>query len=239
MRAASADIQIRPAATASRAVDGLARHIDHSRRAVAADMRQPLRPPAPRPRLAFHCSLAAQGASSPCARKNDRLSSDTVRSMLFSFTPSGTLIAPGEKFRIALMPAAATTLTTACAAPAGTAIDGDPDVLAADDLSQVADVVDRHAGPRTVTDLVTRGVEHRNDLEPLFTEAGIVRERQAEVAGPHDRDADPAVDAEDLPEMPAEFLHVVADAADAELPEVSEVFADLSRVEVKLLGERL
>src|SRR4029434_3540853 len=54
----------------------------------------------------------AYSTVSPCARKNDRLSSDTVRSRLFNFTPRGTLIAPGEKLRIALTPAATTMLTT-------------------------------------------------------------------------------------------------------------------------------
>ena len=49
----------------------------------------------------------------------------------------------------------------------------------------------------------------------------------------------PAIEAEDLAQVPAQILDVVADAADAELAEVREVLADLRRVEMELLGERL
>ncbi|MNC95728.1 hypothetical protein D3C83_129170 [compost metagenome] len=48
-----------------------------------------------------------------------------------------------------------------------------------------------------------------------------------------------AVEAENLPQMPPKVLHVIADAADAELAEVREVLADLRGVEVELLGKRL
>ena len=39
--------------------------------------------------------------------------------------------------------------------------------------------------------------------------------------------------------MPAQILDVVADAADAELAEVREVLANLRRVQMELLGQRL
>ena len=78
-----------------------------------------------------------------------------------------------------------------------------------------------------------------DDLEAFLTEPGIVGEREAEVAGAHDRHAQLAVEAEDLAEMPLQIADVVADAADAELAEVRQVLADLRGVQVELLGERL
>ena len=78
-----------------------------------------------------------------------------------------------------------------------------------------------------------------DDLEPLLPEAGIVGEREAEVAGAEDRDPDGAIEAEDHPQVALELLDVVADAAHAELAEVGEVFPDLRGVELKLLGQRL
>ena len=48
-----------------------------------------------------------------------------------------------------------------------------------------------------------------------------------------------AVEPEDLAQVPAQLLDVVADAADAELAEVGQVLADLRGVEMELLGERL
>src|SRR5688500_543853 len=63
----------------------------------------------------------AEGASD-CARKNDRLSSETVRSTLFNLTSDGTFNAPGEKLRTALIPAATTRSTTGCACTEGTAM---------------------------------------------------------------------------------------------------------------------
>ena len=47
------------------------------------------------------------------------------------------------------------------------------------------------------------------------------------------------VEAEDLPEVAPQLLDVVADAADAELAEIREVLADLRRIQVELLGQRL
>ena len=82
-------------------------------------------------------------------------------------------------------------------------------------------------------------VEQRGDLEPFLAEARVVGERQAEVAGAHDRDAHALVEPENLPQVAAQLLDVVADAADAELAEIGEVLADLRRVEVELLGQRL
>ena len=82
-------------------------------------------------------------------------------------------------------------------------------------------------------------VEQRRDLEAFLAEARIVGEREAEVAGAHDRDAQLAIEAENLPQVPLQIADVVADAAHAELAEVGEVLADLRGVQVELLGERL
>ena len=88
-------------------------------------------------------------------------------------------------------------------------------------------------------DLFAHGIEQRGDLEPFIAEARVVRERQPEVAGAHDGDGDAAVEAEDLPQVPPQLLHVVAHAAHAELAEVRQVLPDLGGVEVELLGEPL
>src|SRR5690606_15822406 len=46
-------------------------------------------------------------------------------------------------------------------------------------------------------------------------------------------------EAENGSQLPLEVLDVIADAADAELAEVGQILADLRRVQVKLLGQRL
>ena len=104
---------------------------------------------------------------------------------------------------------------------------------------QILDVENRHAAARFVSDLLVRGVEQRRDLKPLLPEARIVRQRQPEVARAHDHHAQMAIEAEDLPEVPAQFLDVVADTADAEFAKIGEVLPDLRGVEMELLGERL
>ena len=82
-------------------------------------------------------------------------------------------------------------------------------------------------------------VEERGDLEAFLPEARIVGEREPEVAGAHDGDAQLPIEPENLPQVALQIADVVADAADAELAEVREVLADLRGVQVELLGERL
>ena len=74
---------------------------------------------------------------------------------------------------------------------------------------------------------------------PSSRNPAVVGQREPEVAGPHDRHAHAAVEAENLPQVPPQLLDVVADAADAELAEIRQVLPDLRRVQVELLGERL
>ena len=90
-----------------------------------------------------------------------------------------------------------------------------------------------------MADLLVGGVKQCRDLESFLPEAGVIGQGQAEVAGAHDGHAQVAVETQDLPQVPPQFLYVVADAAHAEFAEVGEVFADLGGVEVKLLRERL
>ena len=109
-----------------------------------------------------------------------------------------------------------------------------------DDLLQIVDVVDRHAAARLLADLRRSSVSNSaDDLEAFLAEARIVGQRQPEVAGAHDGDAQLAIEAEDLPQVALQVADVVADAAHAELAEVREVLANLRGVQVKLLGERL
>ena len=112
-------------------------------------------------------------------------------------------------------------------------------VVAARELLEIVDVEDRHAAARLLADLRAQVVEQRDDLEAFLPEARIVGQRQTEVAGADDRDAQLAIETEDLAQVPLQIADVVADAADAELAEVREVLADLRGVQVELLGERL
>ena len=88
-RSAARDIVIRPRATASRAVTALSE--TSTIRTRPARIR--------RARAVFPAH-----SLSPCARKNDSDSSETVRSTLFSLTSGGTCSAPGEKFEHGLDP---------------------------------------------------------------------------------------------------------------------------------------
>src|SRR5262245_13656105 len=104
---------------------------------------------------------------------------------------------------------------------------------------QVLNVENRHAAAGPLSDFVANIVEERGNLETLLTEPRVVGERQSEVARADDRDSQFAVQAKDLPQMPAQVADVIADAADAEFAEIREVLADLGGVEVKALGEPL
>src|SRR5262245_6137924 len=117
--------------------------------------------------------------------------------------------------------------------------DGDADAFATRDLLQIVDVVDRDAAARLLPHLLAQVVEERRDLEPLLAETGIVGEREAQVAGTHDRDAQLAIESENLPQVPFQVADVIADTADTELTEVREVLSNLRGVQMELLGERL
>ena len=116
----------------------------------------------------------------------------------------------------------------------------DADAVAARDLLQLVDVVDRHAA-RATAGRPSRSASSNSAAisKPSWRKPGIVGEREAEVAGAHDRDAQLAIEAENLPQVALQIVDVVADAADAELAEVREVLANLRGVQVELLGERL
>ena len=154
-------------------------------------------------------------------------------------TSSGTFSVPGEKLSTALTPAARHLIDHVLGRFGRHRDHRDVDALAATHLLQVLDVVDRHAAARLLADLGVGAVEERDDLEAFLAEARVVGQRQAEVAGADDGDAQLAVEAEDLSQMPLQILDVVADAAHAELAEVGQVLADLRGVQVELLGERL
>ena len=154
-------------------------------------------------------------------------------------TPGGGFNVPGEKFNTALTPTATTWSSTGCADSAGTAITAMSIAVALDDLLQLPEIEDWDAAPGLVADLGVSDVEQRDDLEPLPAEAGIVGKRQSEVAGAHHRDPELAVEAENLAQVTLEVLDVIADASDAKLAEIRQILADLRRVQVKLLGQRL
>ena len=146
---------------------------------------------------------------------------------------------PGEKFSTALMPDATTRSTTCCADGAGTAMTA---MLMASRRASFFRSWMSWIGtpPRDCwPTLALRLSKSAAISKPSWRKPGIVGEREAEVAGAHDRDAQLPIEAEDLAQMPLQIADVVADAADAELAEVREVLADLRGVQVELLGERL
>ena len=91
--------------------------------------------------------------------------------------------------------------------------------------------MDRDAAARFVTDFLVGGVEQRGDLEAFLAEPGVIGERQAEIAGADDRDAQATIEAENVTQMAPEVPDVVADAAHAEFAEVREVLSNLGGVE--------
>ena len=97
---------------------------------------------------------------SSAARKNDRLSSDTVRSTLFSFTSAGTFSVPGEKLRIALMPARHDGVDDGLRSSSRDGNHRDRDPLAPHDAPEVAGIGDRHPAARLLADLCPRIVSN-------------------------------------------------------------------------------
>src|SRR5437867_10445727 len=91
--------------------------------------------------------------------------------------------------------------------------DGDADAVAPRDFLQIVDIVDRDAAARLLADLLAQIVEQREDLETFLAKPGIVGKREAEIARAHDRDAQLAIEPEDLTQMALEVANVVADAA--------------------------
>ena len=83
----------RPARDRLAGGDRLVADVHHLHAPARVDVRQRRALPALPPVLPY----PAYSSPSPCARKNDRLSSDTVRSTLFSFTSGGTCSAPGRE----------------------------------------------------------------------------------------------------------------------------------------------
>src|SRR5687768_3643173 len=87
----------------------------------------------------------------------------------------------------------------------------DANAVAARVLAEGAGIENRHAAARTTADLVALGVEQRGNLEPLGAKTLVVSERQAEVAGAHDRHPHTPVEAQDLTQVGAQLAHVIAD----------------------------
>src|SRR5262249_16847916 len=106
-------------------------------------------------------------------------------------------------------------------------------------LLQILNVVDRHAATRLLPDLVPDVVEKRRDFKSFLAKPGIVGERQTKITGSDDGHAQLAIKAEDLPQMSPKIANVIPDAADAKLPEIGEVFADLGGVQVKTFSQAL
>src|SRR5215467_11994636 len=117
--------------------------------------------------------------------------------------------------------------------------DGDADAITPRGLFEVADVVNRYAIARVLSDLRAEGVEERENLEPFLTESRVIGKRKAQVAGTDDGHPQLAVKSQDLPQVTLEVSHVVADAADAKLAEVCEILADLCGIQVELTRESL
>src|SRR5678815_3565604 len=117
--------------------------------------------------------------------------------------------------------------------------DGNVQPIAAHHPFQLLDVVDRYAAPRLVADLLVGRIEKCRDLEPFLTKPWVIGQRETEIAGTHDGHPQMAIEAENLPEVPAQFLDVVTDTSDAELAKVRQILANLRGVEMELLGQGL
>ena len=226
---AAATSLMSPRATASRVGDRLVADVDHPDAAASR-------------RRATERRRAYAIGSSRLARERTTGSRATrVRSTLFSFTSARHLQRAGREVedrldarrrppgrRRAARPAPARRSRRCRCARCSTTFLSSPDV------------VDRHAAARLAGRPSRSAMSNSATIsKPSWRKPGIVGEREAEVAGAHDRDAQLAIEAEDLPQVAPQILDVVADAADAELAEVREVLADLRGVEVELLGERL
>ena len=228
-RSAARDIVIRPRATASRAVTALS-----ETSTMCTRPRGPTCESAPASRVFLLMLLVP----SPCARKNDSDLERDGQVHALQLDVGGHLQPAGRKVQDRLDAGGDHGVDDGLRRLRGHGDHGDRNLQPAHDRAQLADVVDRHAAARRMPDLVRRRVEHRRDLEPFIAEPRIVREREPEVAGAHDRHPDGLVDAENLAQVAPQLLDVVADAADPELAEVREILPNLRRVEVKLLGER-
>src|SRR5690348_5553805 len=115
----------------------------------------------------------------------------------------------------------------------------DIEAIATRDPLEVLHVVDRDAAARLVADLLAGGIEERRNLEAFFPKARIIRQGEPEVPRAHDRHVQAPIESEDLAQMPAQVLDVIADAADAELAKVREILPNLRGIELELFGEHL
>src|SRR5207247_6501100 len=82
-------------------------------------------------------------------------------------------------------------------------------------------------------------VEDDGDPETLPPEAPVVEERRAKVTEADERDRPLPIEPEDALELGLQARDVMADASQAELPEVSQVIPHLRRVPVEALGQVL
>ena len=111
--------------------------------------------------------------------------------------------------------------------------------LATREPFQVAYVVNGYTATRFMSDFLVRDIEQRSNLEPLLAEAGVVGEREPEVSGTHDAHSQASVESQNLTQMTAEFLDVIADAPNSELAEICQVLANLRRIQVELFCKGL
>src|SRR5260370_39566769 len=82
----------------------------------------------------------------------------------------------------------------------------------------------RSGGP---SDFSGIDIDQRCDAKSVVVEAAIVGERHAEVAGSHDDDIAPTIDAQLADEMLLEPRHVGSDTARSEFTEAGSVFSNL------------
>ena len=80
-------------------------------------------------------------------------------------------------------------------------------------------------------------VEDRHELVALADKILMGQQRRAQVADPHQGHLPDLVEAQDAPDLEEQLLDEIAHPPDAELPEVSQVLADLGRVDAALLGQ--
>lgn len=115
----------------------------------------------------------------------------------------------------------------------------DPDLHAflSDHRLQVVDGVDGLAAGQPPAYLGRVDIEDRHELVALADKILMRQERRAQVPDPHQSHLPDLVEAQDAPDLEEQLLDEIAHPPDAELTEVSQVLADLGRVDAALLGQ--
>ena len=120
---------------------------------------------------------------SPPRRKNDRLSSDTVRSTFLSFTPGGTLSAPGREVQDRADARGDDAFDDALRRVSGHGDDGDV-MLSRLTIFRNSPMSWIRTPPLDRRPIFSRSFEECDDREAFLAEPRVVRERETQLPAP-------------------------------------------------------